>query len=333
MPDTPRPAPIEWEFDVPLLTNRYFLGGFAKAMIGSGVLVVALVTLGLGVQGEWRAVLPLAGMLLAISGALFLLGLLLMAFPFRNRTRTRFTVDGEGARLEVVDRVARATSRGAILLGVVLGSGSTAGSGLLAATQEHQGLRWSGAFRAIPEPATRTIAFRNGWRTLLRVYCTPAGYDETVAAVRAHMSVHGSAERAARSSPLGAYLLRTAVVVIAMLPVFAARDTFGYGLLAPWILLCFALSIVWLVRPLAWVVLLGEVVILGMAVAGAGESRRSSISGETYRRWEVLSGDGWALGALMLAGLAVVGWLAVGVLRGSVQPALQADDDDAGGEA
>lgn len=305
---------LDWEYDVPLFTNRHFLGAFAKAMFGGGLLIVALVSFGLGVQGDWEVIPRLAGLLLSISAALFLLGLLLMAFPFRNRLRTRFTVDGEGVRLRVVDGVARAGSRASFVAGLVLGKGAAAGAGLLAATQEDQLLRWSGAFVAVPDPATRTIAFRNGWMTLMRVYCTPQGFGPALAAVERHMAGHGTAGRRARRSPLGGYLLRTALVVVAMVPVFAAREAHRTGLLAPWILLCFALALVWLIRPLAWVVLLLEAVLVALAVPRAGR----------------LSGDDWLVTTLALGGLAFVAWLAIASLRGRVKPALEANWGDAG---
>lgn len=322
---------MDWQYDVPLLTNRHYLGALARALLGSGVLGAGLVSLGLAVQGEWQAIPVAAGLLLAASGGLFLVGLVVMAFPFRNRMRTRFTVDGDGVRLRIVDGAARASSRGSFLLGLVLGSGATAGAGMLAASREDQQLRWTGAFVAVPEPATRTIAFRNGWRTLLRVYCTPDGFAPVVAAVQAHMARHGTAERCAgRRSPLRGLLVRTGLVVVAMLPVFAARETFRYGLLAPWILMCFALATVWLVRPLAWVVLGMEGAVVAMAIAGAVATQRSYLGRPTYRRFEVFSGDDWAVAALALASLAFLAWLAVATLRRSVKPALEADDVDAG---
>jgi hypothetical protein len=319
----------DWEIDVPLLTNRHMLGALAKAMLGSAAVVILLVGLLLGIQGQWEAVPPLAGLLLAIGGALFLVGLAAMAFPFRNRIRTRFTVDATGVKMRTTDKVVRVGNRGSFLVGLVLGSGAAAGSGLLAATQENQGLRWSGAFRAVPEPATRTIAFRNGWRTLLRIYCTPEAYAETVALVQEQMQRHGTAGRCAGGSPVGSYLGRTALVVVATLPVFLVADTYGFNLLPPLLLLCFGIATVWFVRPLAWVVLVLELGIVGMALLGALAQRTSAYRHEVYRRYETISGDGWALTALAAAGMLALAWLAMATLRRRILPALEADLADA----
>ena len=194
--------PCNGDIDVPLLTNRYMVTALAKAMLGAGGLVLAMVGLLLGFQGAWHAIPGVTALLLGISVGLFALGLVVMAFPFKNRLVSHFAVDADGVHLVVTDRTARGGNRLAFWMGLALGSGATAGSGLLAATQEKQSLRWGGAFRAIAEPATRSIAFRNGWRTLLRVYCRPENFSMVVDRVNREMgrTCHDRAHRPAFSS-------------------------------------------------------------------------------------------------------------------------------------
>jgi hypothetical protein len=326
MPTTaPVALPITWEFEVPLVTNRHMLAALAKALLGGALVVAALVALLLGLQGEWAVVPRVAVLLVGIGVGLYALSLAVMALVFGNALRTRFVVDTEGVHFSTPDRVARAASRGSILLGAVLGSGATTGSGLLAAATTAQSLHWRGAFRCRPEPDTHSVAFRNGWRTLMRVYCPPAQYAAIVAAITAQMASHDTASRNVRTSPLGAWLMRTALVIAATLPVFAVHDTFGFSLLPPFLLLCFGLATVWFVRPMAWVVLGLLAVIVVLMIAGALDVRVSYLGHEPYRRLTTMSGDDWALTGLAALGLSGLLWLAVATLRRRITPALAAD--------
>ncbi len=293
---TEQQAPLlEWDIEVPLLTNRFMVAAMAKAMIGAGLLVSALVGFGLAIQGEWHVILPVAGMLFCLACGLFLLALVIMAFPFRNRMAMRFAITDKGLRMQTIDRTARIGNRTAFWAGVALGSAGTAGSGLLAQSQEDQQIKWSGAFTARYEPATRTIAFSNGWRTLVRVYCLPENYQQAVAIVGERMAAGGAAARVSARSPLGGYLLRTLLVVVCCIPLFAVSEMFAASSFIPWLMLCFAIAMVWLVRYLAWVTLGCLAVQAAIAIGGMNEVRQSMFSLGTYRRYEVLSGDDWAI--------------------------------------
>lgn len=324
---------LDWNVDVALLTNRHVLGGLATAMLGGAFVSTLLVGLLLGVQGDWDVIPPLAGMLLAIGVALFVVGLLVMAVFFRNRMQMQFTVGPAGIGISTIDPVARTGNRAAMLMGLAFGSGAAAGSGLLAMVNEKQTLRWTGAFRATFEPSTRSIALRNGWRTLIRIYCLPANYEAAAALVQRYMQQHGTAQRVSAKSPVGRYLLRTALVVLASLPVFAVSETYGIGLLLPLILLCFGLATVWFVRPMAWVALTMLATIVVRALRGAFAERHSYLNGEAYRRFETLAGDDWALTVLALIGMTYLAWLSIATLREKVVPALAADLVDAGDES
>jgi len=50
-------------------------------------------------------------------------------------------------------------------------------------------------------------------------------------------------------------------------------------------------------------------------------------------RYQMLSGDSWALTALAAAGAATLVWLSVATLRGHIQPALAQDLMDGGNDA
>ena len=101
-------------------------------------------------------------------------------------------------------------------------------------------------------------------------------------------------------------------------------------LVVPVGVLCFALAMVWLIRPLALVVL-GALAWMGVELAAALTERRESMFGDApYLRYEVLSGDDWALLALCGACAGVLAWLAIQTWRGGIVPALTQDWADAG---
>lgn len=329
---TSAPAAIEWEYDIPLLTNRYMLAALAKAMVGGAAICIALVSTPLAMQGEWDAI-PDIALLFAMTGAgLLALGLLIMTLFFRNRIRTVFRVDGEGVQLREVDSRARSGNRAALVLGALAGQPGAAGTGVLAISQEHQSLAWTGAFAARFEPATRSIAFRNGWRTLMRIYCLPENYTAVCALVTDRMA-HGQAEtRIPARSPLGGYLLRTLIAALCCLPLFAMAEEFDLSMFTPLLVLCFAVSMVWLVRPLAWVVLGGLGWMAAELALSLGEERTSMFGGPPYRRYEVQSGDDWAGLAACAFAAAVLAWLSIRILRGRYATALAQDWEDAGEE-
>lgn len=323
---------LRWDIDIPLLTNVHMLRAMLTVTLGSAALVGALVSLMLAVQGDWSAIPPLLGLFAAAGLGFALLALLVMGLVFGNRLRARFSVDDQGVGFQTRDRVAKASNRAALVLGLVLGRPGAAGSGLLAMTQEQQTLRWTGGFRAEFDAAHHSIGLRNRWRTLLRVYCTPDNHAAVCALIREQMARHQTAERAAGRSPVGGYLGRTALAVLACVPMFLLAPVYGHGLLLPLLLMCFAIASVWFVRHLAWVVLgCGAALVVSMLMAGLALRESSFSRGTHFRRYEVLSGDDWALTALALLGLAYLAWHAVQTLRARTVPALEADLQDADG--
>lgn len=325
-----RNAGLEWELGVPVLTNRYLLGAMLKAIMGGAVGCTVLVGIPLAVQGEWDAIPPLLAMFALTFVVVLGLALLVSGLIFRNRIQTRFRIDATGIEMTQTDRTARAGNRAALIAGLVLGKPGAAGTGMLAISQEQQRLDWDGAFAARYEPATASISFRNGWRTLLRVYCLPENYAAVAAMIEAAMARHATAARVPARSPLGRYLLRTVVVIACSLPLLGMAEEYDLSGFTPFLMLCFALAMVWLVRPLALVVL-GVLAWMGLELAASlTEQRESMFGGAPYLRYEVLSGDDWAL--LTLCGIctAVLGWLAVQTWRGRIVPALTQDWADAG---
>ena len=323
--------PITWDVVVPLVTNGYMLRSMMKITLGASLLVGALVSFLLAIQGDWHLISSLLQMFILGGVGFLLISVLIMLVVFGNRFRMRFTVGSDGVRCETLDRVAKMGNRGALILGLMAGRASASGSGLLAITQENQALYWSGMFHVGCDSERHTIALRNRWRTLMMIYCLPENYDAVRGLVSHCTKLNQTAERSQDKSPLGSYLLRTVMVVLACVPVFVLGGVYDYDLFLPLLLMCFSIAMVWLVRHLAWVVLLTSAMIVIRILTNALSPRQSSFfSGQSYRRFEVLSGDNWALTVLAMVGILYLLWLATQVLRERIRPALEADMTDAG---
>lgn len=324
--------PITWDIEIPLVSNRYMLGSMLKVTLGAGMLVGTLVAFLLAVQGAWKLIPTMVGILFAGGVGFFLLSVLIALVVYGNALRVRFTVSEDGIRHETIDRVAKVANRGTMIVGLITGRPGAIGTGLLSTSNQNQVLNWSGAFVAKPDPTRRSLAMRNSWRTLMTVYCTAENYDAVRNVVTNQMRLHQTAQRCVGKSVVRSYLLRTVLVISACLPFFLLGDVYGYGLLLPLMLMCFALATVWFVRFLAWVVLCCSTLLVINILTGAAEVRQSIFRpGESYLRYEVLSGDDWALTAWAALGLIYLLWLARETLKARVLPALESDLKDSFG--
>jgi hypothetical protein len=99
-----------------------------------------------------------------------------MLVLYRNRFPARFTVNHEGATIEV-SRTQRKLNTAVIILGCLAGKPGVAGSGFLARAQERQFFGWVDVFKVELFPGRRVVVLRNGWRTVARLYCTADNYE------------------------------------------------------------------------------------------------------------------------------------------------------------
>jgi hypothetical protein len=328
----PAAGDTTWEIAVPLLNNRAMVGGVVKAFGIAALLVGALMTVILGSQGDWDTLPPLLLMFAATFAGFIVLSLLVMAVVFRNRMRFRFTISETGVLAETIDKTAKAVNRLAIVAGVLGGSAQTTGTGLISASQETQELRWEGAFRAEYRPRSRTVVFRNAWRQLMTVYCTPDNYAEVAEHIRAAMERNETAERVSARSPVARYVGWSVAATVATLPLFMLVEEFEVSLLLPIGILCFALATIWLIGVFGYVVLAGLAATAWSVAANGLSTRESWFSpGETFARWTVYSGDDWAMIALAGAAFVVLGWISVRGVTGRMPAMLTADSADMSG--
>lgn len=184
---------VEWEYRIPLLTNRFMLWDIAR-LIGVSVLIMyALVAImGWFVDG-YLALLPPA--VLAIAAGI-LLGLFAIASVLLgNQITATFAVGPEGVAYRAGARE-RKLSRLAIALGVLGLNPGVTGAGLLTYSRETSVWPWEEIHAARYYPQSRVIALRNSWRTMLRLHCTAENYDAIRALVEAGIA-SGASQRGA----------------------------------------------------------------------------------------------------------------------------------------
>jgi hypothetical protein len=315
MTDT-SPATLEWETDLPLL-SRFMLRQWTLAMLATAFLMIVLLGIVFAAQQEWDVMPMMFAIIGAVTGALWLLGLIIMIVLFRGRYLVRFSLSNTGIRCDTLDRVARTSYRLAIVVGILAPSPQAVGAGLIGRSRESEEVRWRGSFKAVYDPAAHSIYLRNAWRTLLWVQCTPENYAEVAAAVDSHMRQRKTASRVSGKSPVPAYLGRSLLVIASCYPLFLLAEEFDTGLFLPILILCFALATVWLINLFGWVVIGGLIAQVVMVAIDQMEMRESFFNkGEFYRAWEVLGGDDISLLFISGIGAAVLIWLSLQALRG-----------------
>lgn len=316
---------LTWEADIGLLTNPEMLRQFARLLGVTGLVMFGLLSFLSAVQGDWESIPKLLLATLVGVGVLALLMLLVVLLFFRNRYRARFAVTEKGVAMASVDRRARAGSRLAAALGVLARSPAAAGAGTLAMAREEEAVSWRSIASVRYHPRWYGVTLRNRWRTVAFLACTRENYAQVVAFVRAHAPAQAVGTAAKGRSPLPRLLGRSALVVVATLPVFLLPYPFEIDLLAPLLMLCFALATVWLIPVFGWVVIALALWMAGRIAFIALGVRESAFGWGAYYTYEVLDAGDWLALSLAAAGLAylvIASWRAA---RGCVPSALGED--------
>ncbi len=318
---------IEWTYRVPLLTSRFMLYDFVKVIVISVLIMYALVAvMGWFVDGEFVWMPP--QVFLIAGGAmvgLFVIACLLLG----NRFTMQFSVGPDGVGYASGPREKK-WNRAAVIVGVLAGSATAAGAGLIASSQEEGGFPWAELHGANEYPGPRVITLRNSWRAVLRLHCTPGNYEQVRAVVAAGLA-KGAAERAAEaadtppgaSRPWHSWLAAVLVPVVATILVTAwpwlvdYEDGTRFVVLSGLFLIAAGLLGGCLRRVLAAISLLPTGYIVYLTAAEMLTTSDGWFPGEVVRGWEYDTG----LLAVTLVGEAVLVGLALWRLFGAAESA------------
>lgn len=164
---------ITWEYNIPLLTNRYMLLDFSRLLAVAFILTDVILLFATGFMIEF--VIPLTVIGVAVFMVLFLLTSLLLG----NHVRSVFTVDSKGVGSKMSRRMNKLNAA-TMVLGALWGKPGVAGSGLLASSRSDSFYPWSIIHTAIVDTSNLVISFQNNWRALQRIYCNKDNMDQVV---------------------------------------------------------------------------------------------------------------------------------------------------------
>ncbi len=317
-------ADLIWEADFPLLTNPIVLKQFYMLILFSGLLMFLLLSFIMIVTGEISAVPSMFLLTLIGVGVLALLMFLVMLLYFGNRIKVRFILDQYGAVIQNIDKRSKFVNRAAILFGALGLQPGTAGAGILAAAREVEYAAWKALAKAEYNHRHYTITLRNSWRPVQILICTPENYHAVTVYVTKQIADQGTTQdNLFIKSPLPRLLLRTLIVILAMIPVFTLPYPFELDLFMLLLLMLMALATVWLAPLLGWVVIaLASILILQILSKGFGTMESVFSPGATYRHFELLYGGEWLQIILAFAGLTYLIIMSWNYVRGKDHAAI-----------
>lgn len=322
MSDISHPVPsLRWETDIPIATHPVMLTNFGLLFAVTGALIGALLAFIFAMTGRGDAIQPMIEWTASLTASAYLLALLVSMIVYGNSLNLCFSLDASGAQAEVTDKRPRIAARAVAAFSWVADRFGLAGSGLIAETSSRQQIQWDDVADAHFHPLWRTISLSNGWHIALILFCTRENYDAVAAAVHTGLAARHPHKF---HNPLPALLLRTFLVLLSSMPLFAMPFAESDGVFPALLVLGFGLAAVWLSRHLGWLVL-AALAWSGVIEALALTQPRDSLFGGTYRAYQVLNtGDAITFG-LVIAGALCLVLLAVGLIAGRWRSGLAAD--------
>lgn len=186
----PTPPPIQWQIEVPLVTNRFIMSDTFKTFGLGTLLGIAIFGGILGVRGGIGALRTGALVMGAIGASFYLMALLIYAVLFGNHWPLEFEVNDRGVITRNNSGKARAIHRTAFVVGVMTGKPQGAAAGMIAQSRETVGLRWEDVRSVRYYPPDHVIEIKGGFLANTRLHCTPANYADVAATVAAQVRAH-----------------------------------------------------------------------------------------------------------------------------------------------
>ncbi len=181
---------LTWEADTPIFRNPTVMFGML-GVIGFSTLLLALILLGITVAKERYEKIPeMLGFALLMGSGMLLLMMLVCLLVLGGRMRMRVSVDDEKVVQTVLSRQSGLVSGMAAIAGLAGGGGSgatLAGSGLIAASNRSDSVRFEDLTEVIGNPVTGEIRLRNDWRMVMQLFVPRERHDEILAELRVRM--------------------------------------------------------------------------------------------------------------------------------------------------
>ncbi|MHB1454951.1 MAG: hypothetical protein ACYCYM_13490 [Saccharofermentanales bacterium] len=179
---------IQWEISVPIFRNRFIMRGLALSSgIPFGVLILFLVIASGGdiADTDTRYALALIGMLFGLT-------ILLILALYGGKYAPGFIVDNEGIINYTQEKQARknkAINTLLVVLGLIRGNFTAAGTGLIAHSRQVMKIKWKNVSRIRYYPKQKTILVQGGFTEKIAIFCTKDNYAEVEKIIRDHSLV------------------------------------------------------------------------------------------------------------------------------------------------
>ena len=182
---------LAWEHRVPVLTNPFLWYDLTKVFVITYLVCVTLMTVVFLIAGEPASVAPIARIFAFVCGGLLAASMPLAALWYWNRVHVRYELSARGVRHQALERKDKVANRLLVVLGLLSGRPSAAGTGLLAASRETEFTRWTDVTRVREHASLGVLSLMSGWRVVQRLHCPPEDFRRIANYVRDHAGRRG----------------------------------------------------------------------------------------------------------------------------------------------
>lgn len=184
---SPPPADgLEWESEMKLINNRFFLGDLLKWTIATMLVCAAIFIPLFGISGGKDGLFA-ALLFLSLPPVLIFLGTFIFVIIMGNRVPMAFRIDALGVNMRSVSKRVKSINRTAMILGVLAGKPGMVGAGMAGASQENTTIAWQDLRKVRFHPVQQVIFLKGGILSRIRVYCTPQNYPSVEHLIRSRM--------------------------------------------------------------------------------------------------------------------------------------------------
>ena len=316
---------ISWDISIPLINNPFIFRTSIQLCLMTWIVMMVLFGFIFGVTGEFDALLPMLTIMTMISVGLWVSMLLVMIIFFGNRMPMHFTINKGGVTCEMTSKRSKVANRVLIILGILARKPGAVGTGVIARSQESQTFEWARVYAVKYNEKRNVITLRNRWRALLMIFCLPENYRDVVETINTHIRPRPENHKR-HTHPVSRLLVRTALTILACVPLFRLDYPFKVDLFLPIFILCFAMATIWLI-PLFGYIVIGAVLYVTIVIIAQGLQVHASqyrFLGN-YRGFELLNGDDWVFIALLCSAIIYLVWSSWRAVKGKDESALFLD--------
>jgi len=175
-PPGSEPPFLEWETEMKLLNDRFFLADLVKWTGLTTLLFAAILVPLFGFSGGPEG-LRAALLFLAIPPVLLLVSTLIFILVMGNRLPLGFRIDEEGIRMRSLSKRVSNINRAAMVIGALAGKPGAVGAGAIGASQERCFIPWEDLRKVRFFPEQGVIFLKGGIFSRIRIYAEPAVYE------------------------------------------------------------------------------------------------------------------------------------------------------------